>query len=448
MFVSVFRFAVIASTLVCATAPAHAETLVDAIVDAYRNSPQLQAQRAQLRALDETVIQAGAPYRLNAGITATLGYNDRLQRSAIDTGFAEFQQRSMGASLSVAQLLSSGGRTAAQLSAAEADVLSGRERLRQAENEILYQVVDAFMAVRRDTELSDIQSRSVKSYERQVSQARAREAEGDLTKTDIAQAEAQLLIIRAALAQTQATLEQSRSRFAALVGHNPGDLAPPPELPGLPISVDAAYDVATQESPLLWQAILAEKASRHRIAAERAERAPSISLQGSYGYVNPLGYQTRDLGRTLSGGVTVSVPLLSRHDAGPLAAGGRARRAVLRHGLQRSWHADGDVYGIGDGRGARRTRRPQPARRCRLAGDPGLFRNALVPALRRRLLSLSGPGALTNHPPQHAVAPDEGVQQRRADVDGDERCQRPAERPVQALRQHHQRRILVPRRGQ
>ena len=63
---------------------------VDAIVDAYRNSPQLQAQRAQLRALDETVIQAGAPYRLNAGITATLGYNDRLQRSAIDTGFAEF----------------------------------------------------------------------------------------------------------------------------------------------------------------------------------------------------------------------------------------------------------------------------------------------------------------------------------------------------------------------
>ena len=185
----------VASILLCATAPVRAETLVDAIVDAYRNSPQLQAQRAQLRALDESVIQAGAPYRLSVGITATIGYNDRLQRSAIDPGFAQFQQRSMGTSLSVGQLLSSGGRTAAQLSAAEADVLAGRERLRQAENEILYQVVDAYMAVLRDGELADIQARSVASYERQVAQARAREAEGDLTRTDIAQADKMMVVM-------------------------------------------------------------------------------------------------------------------------------------------------------------------------------------------------------------------------------------------------------------
>ena len=317
------RSAGLASILLCATAPAHAETLVDAIVDAYRHSPQLQAQRAQLRALDETVIQAAAPYRLNVGITATIGYNDRLQRSAIDPGFAEFEQRSMGASLSVGQLLSSGGRTAAQLSAAEADVLAGRERLRQAENDILYQVIDAYLSVRRDAELAAIQARSAASYERQVAQARAREAEGDLTRTDIAQAEAQLLIIRAALAQTQASLEQSRSRFAALVGHNPGDLAPPPPLPGLPASVDAAYHAAQQDSPVLWQAILAERASRHRIAAARAERNPTISAQGSYGYVNPLGFQTRDLGRTLSGGITLTMPIM-----GQGLIGSRVRAAI------------------------------------------------------------------------------------------------------------------------
>ena len=313
----------VASILLCATTPVRAETLVDAIVDAYRNSPQLQAQRAQLRALDESVIQAGAPYRLSVGVTATIGYNDRLQRSAIDPGFARFQQRSMGTSLSVGQLLSSGGRTAAQLSAAEADVLAGRERLRQAENEILYQVVDAYMAVLRDGELADIQARSVASYERQVAQARAREAEGDLTRTDIAQAEAQLLIIRAALAQTQASLEQSRSRFAALVGRNPGTLVAPPPLPGLPASIDAAYHAATQDSPLLWQAVLAEQASRHRIAAERAERNPTISAQGSYGYVNPLGFQTRDLGRTFSGGITVTMPIL-----GQGMIGSRVRAAI------------------------------------------------------------------------------------------------------------------------
>ncbi|MEH3102610.1 MAG: TolC family outer membrane protein [Sphingomonas phyllosphaerae] len=321
--VKVFRFAGAIAMLLASAAPASGETLVDAIAEAYRHNPALQAQRAELRELDESVVQAGAPYRMSADATATIGYNDRLQRSAFDAGFARFEQRSMGASLSVSQLLSSGGRTAAQISAAEADVLVGRERLREAENRTIYQVVDAYISVRRDTELAAIQARAAASYERQVSQARAREGEGDLTRIDIAQAEAQLMIIRAALLQTQASLEQSRSRFAAVVGRNPGDLEPPPPLPGLPRSVDVGYLIAGQESPSLWQAILGEKASRHRIAAERAERHPVISAQGSFGYVNPLGYQVRDLGRTVSGGITVTVPILTQG-----VVGSRVRAAI------------------------------------------------------------------------------------------------------------------------
>ena len=315
----------ILALLLNSAAPAAAETLADAIADAYRNNPQLQAQRAELRALDESVIQAGAPYRMQANAVATIAYNDRLQRSAFLEGFSRFEQRSMGASMSVTQLLSSGGRTAAQVSAAEADVLAGRERLREAENQTLFQVVDAYVAVRRDLELVDIQSRSVESYRRQVFQTRAREREGDLTRTDIAQAEAQLLIIEAALAQAQASLEQSRSRFAAVVGRNPGSLEPPPPLPGLPPSIDLGYMLAERESPILWQAILAERASRHRIAAERAERHPTISAQGSFGYVNPLGYQVRDLGRTVSGGLTITIPLLTQG-----VVGSRVRAAIAQ----------------------------------------------------------------------------------------------------------------------
>ncbi|MBJ6120870.1 TolC family outer membrane protein [Sphingomonas mollis] len=307
------------------TSGADAETLADAIVDAYRNNPQLQSQRAELRALDEGVIQASAPYRMSAGVSATIGYNDRLQRSAFSEGFSRFEQRSMGALLSVTQLLSSGGRTAAQVSATEAEVLAGRERLREAENQTLFQVVDAYVAARRDLELVEIQSRSAASYRRQVEQARLREREGDLTGTDVAQAEAQLLIIEAALAQTQASLEQSRSRFAAVVGRNPGTLEPPPPLPGVPGSVDLGYVLAERESPILWQAILTERASRHRIAAERAERHPTISAQGSFGYVNPLSYQVRDLGRTVSGGLTVTVPLLTQG-----VVGSRVRAAIAQ----------------------------------------------------------------------------------------------------------------------
>jgi len=321
----VWRRTGILALLLGSTAPGSTETLADAIIDAYRNNPQLQAQRAELRALDETVIQAAAPYRTSAGVSATIGYNERLQRSSFLEGFSRFEQRSMGVALSVTQLLSSGGRTAAQISVAEADILAGRERLREAENQTLFQVIDTYMAVRRDLELVDIQSRSVDSYHRQVGQAQMREREGDLTRTDVAQAEAQLLIIEAALAQAQASLEQSRSRFAAVVGHNPGNLEVPPVLPGMPSSMELGYSLAERESPVLWQAILAERSSRRRIAAERAERHPTISAQGSYGYVNPLGYQVRDLGRTISGGITVTVPILTQG-----VIGSRVRAAIAQ----------------------------------------------------------------------------------------------------------------------
>lgn len=74
-----------------------AETLADAVADAYRNNPQLQAQRAELRALDETVIEALAPYRLAASINGNIGFNERRQRSVSSEGFTLFEQRSMGA---------------------------------------------------------------------------------------------------------------------------------------------------------------------------------------------------------------------------------------------------------------------------------------------------------------------------------------------------------------
>jgi outer membrane protein len=235
-----------------------------------------------------------------------------VQRAGFFNDFQKFDQKMMGAAVSVSQILSTGGRTAAQLSASEADVLSGRERLREVENFILFEVVDSYVSVRRDSRIVAIQERSVGSYERQVQQAQARERGGDLTRVDIAQAQAQLLIIRTSLAQARASLEQSRARFAAVVGRNPGVLEPEPALPGLPTSIDTAYQIAEKESPTLWQAILNERAGRSRVAAARAERNPTIATEGRYGYNAPASYNVRDMGRALSGVVTVTVPLINQ----------------------------------------------------------------------------------------------------------------------------------------
>lgn len=304
------------------------ETLGVAIADAYRANPELEAQRAQLRAQDEQVIQAASPYRLNASLIGNFNYREQQQRNFFGE-FVPTNARSMGASISASQILLNGGRTAAQVSAAEANVLSARERLREVENLILQEVVDSYVSVRRDTEIVAIQQRSVDSYSRQVRQAEARERGGDLTRTDIAQAQAQLDLVRAQLAQAQANLQSSRARFTAVVGRNPTTLAVEPALPGLPVSLDSAFVVAEKESPALWQAILNERSAKSQISAARAERAPVLSVNGAFGYNTPTSYQTQDLGRNIVGGATLTIPLLS---AGLI--GSRVRTAIANQQQQ------------------------------------------------------------------------------------------------------------------
>lgn len=326
--------------VVLVAAPVQAQELYDpdtldrAIADAYRSNPTLEAGRAQLRVLDEQIIQAGSPYRLTVGINLNAQYRQQDQRNLLDQ-FGTVRARTMGATISASQILLNGGRTAAQVSAAEATVLAGRERLRETENSVLLSVVDAFASVLRDQALVAIQTRSLDSYGRQVDQAVARERGGDLTRTDIAQARAQRELIAAQLAQAEANLQSSRARFAALVGRNPGRLAPPPRLPGIPGSIDAAFQIAEKESPAIWQAIMAARAGDARIAAQRAERAPIVALTGGYGYTSPYSYQLRDMGGQASGGVSVTMPLL----AGGLI-GSRIRAAVAER-QQLGFEAEG-----------------------------------------------------------------------------------------------------------
>ena len=55
-------------------APALADTIEAALVRAYQNNPQLNAQRALVRSTDENVPQALSGYRPKVAVTASAGY--------------------------------------------------------------------------------------------------------------------------------------------------------------------------------------------------------------------------------------------------------------------------------------------------------------------------------------------------------------------------------------
>ena len=299
-------------------APAAAETLADALAEAYQNNPTIQAQRATQRAIDENYVQARAGWRPTLTLQASGSYTQietprseliRQQRAAtIERG------NSGAAQLTFSQPIWTGGRTAAAVTAANADVLQGRENLRRIESQVLQAVITAYADVRRDQEALNIRHENVKVLQRQLDESQARFDVGEVTRTDVAQSQARLA---AALAQTQSAVAQlavSRATYAALVGHNPGDLEPEPSLDYLmPGDVDEAFTLAEQNSPTLRQQQYAEQASRARIAQARAGRMPEVTLQSSLrfanGQIDPLIQHQYDKEETV--GVTVTVPLFN-----------------------------------------------------------------------------------------------------------------------------------------
>jgi outer membrane protein len=289
---------------------ASAESLADAVALAYQTNPSLLSQRAQLRALDERYVQARQALRP----IVTLDGVARATTSIVGSGSSPTRDRHFTTStvgLSATQLLSSFGRTSAQVSAAEATLLAGREALRQAEGDLLFDVMAAYAAVRRDEQIVSIRTQTVAAFQRQVDQTQARIKGGDGTLTDLGQAEAQLSSSQAALAQSQAQLEASRASYAALVGQNPGTLDPEPTLNGLPINIDEAFKVAQDDSPVVLQAVMNERAGRANIRAAKARFRPTLSMTGEYIYTGVEPFKNVNIDGQLVAGLSLSMPIIS-----------------------------------------------------------------------------------------------------------------------------------------
>lgn len=329
------------------TAPAHGETLAEAIALAYATNPTLQAQRSQVRVLDEGYVQARAGLRPQIGVSSTATYSNTSVNAGrgglVDTngdGIPDTALTSSGvternfgtASLSVTQPLYTGGRTVASMSAAEADILAARETLRDVEASVLLNVVQTYSDVLRDQRILEIRRQDVDTLQERLEETQARFEAGELTRTDVAQAEARLGSSRAQFEAAVGQLFISRANYEAVVGQPPADLAPQPPLGDiLPDNVLQALDVARDESPRIQAAELTERASRARVAVVRAQRRPAVSLRGGYGYsgqVDP--FIANRFARNLSASITTTVPIYS---GGVLSS--QIRQAVERNTTDR-----------------------------------------------------------------------------------------------------------------
>jgi TolC family type I secretion outer membrane protein len=262
-----------------AGAPASAQTLTEAFAYAYNNNPQLLAQRALLRSTDEQVPQALSNWRPTVTFTANAGFT-RAGSSAAGsrTNFSSFPTRSTG--LRVTQPLYRGGRTEAQTRQAINTVQATRAQTLGVETTVFQAVAQAYLDVVRDQTLVEVAQNNEAVLRRQLEATRDRFRVGEVTRTDVAQAESALAQSTAQRINAAGQIEVSRANYVRQVGHPPGRLMLPRERPALPATREEALNIAAQDNPNVISASFTELAARENVDVVRGQLLPQISIVG------------------------------------------------------------------------------------------------------------------------------------------------------------------------
>ena len=303
--------------------PASAESLQEALSATYGYNPRLDAQRAFQRATDEDVARAKAGYRPTVTGNADLGIErDDTRPSSVFDGVT----KPRGYGVQLVQPLFRGFQTYNAVNSAEANVRAEREVLRDVERQVLLQAATAYMDVVRDQELVRLNENNVNVLSRELKASQDRFAVGEVTRTDVAQAEARRADAVSRLDAARANLRTSRGSFEQVVGHAPQDLSwPTPPEEFLPPAIEEAIRVGNNEDPLVVAALYREQAAKYTVEQIRGELLPTVQLQASYNDRFAPTKTINELETSIITG-TVSIPI---YEAGDVYA--RVRQAKQNH---------------------------------------------------------------------------------------------------------------------
>ena len=298
---------------------ARAETLQDALGEAYQTNPQLLSERAHLRAVDENVPQALANWRPTVQFTGSAG-SERQTNSPYEptltyllappgcptpcgAGIPVTLPSSVPAlnnltpqtvDVNVTQPLYRGGRTVAQIAEAEKTVDAERARLVSTEETVFFSVVQAYLDVVRDQSTLGLSINNEQLLRKQLESTEAQFHVGTVTRTDVAQAQAQLAGAVADRSQAEGNLQVSRANYERAVGHLPPKLDATPVRPVLPRTRPEALTLAANKNPNVIAALLTEDSQRDAIKVIRGQLLPTVSLVGDYQRLNDVAFQRSD----------------------------------------------------------------------------------------------------------------------------------------------------------
>ncbi|MEM7665357.1 MAG: TolC family outer membrane protein [Pseudomonadota bacterium] len=291
--------------------PAQADTLREALVDAYNTNPTLQGARADQRAVDEEV-----PIQRAQGLPTVdvLVNHIEFLRVSPNSFTAPSRRLQVGPDLTVP--IYSGGGVKNSIRAAKERVAAGQANLRGTESTVFSQTVAAYMDVLRTEALAGLAANQVEVLRVNLEATSDRFEIGDLTRTDVAQSQSRLAVAEGDLQTAIGNLIAARETYIQLVGKAPENLEAPPPLPGLPETVGLAVVSALENNPDLIAAKERADAAGFDTKAAGAGRLPTLGAFANYDYTDffgtlggPVAADFAQSETTANVGVQITIPI-------------------------------------------------------------------------------------------------------------------------------------------
>lgn len=295
-----------AATLFVSTSNAWAFTIKEALAAAYQTNPTLQAERSNLKAVDENVPQAYAGYLP----TITSTYTRARDREEIGTSPLD-ERTSYTAALNFNQPLFQGGGTVAAVDRAESTVEAGRQSLHGIEQSVFIETITSFIDVVRASEVLSLSTHNENVLKEQLGATKNRFDLGESTRTDVAQAESRVSFSISDRVSAEGDLIEAKAEFKRVVGIDISDkvLTTPNSLPPIPATLNDAMSIALKNNPNLLESMHLLEVAKSDIGISRSVILPSVDLVGRVSREQGIGSTRGNNLDDESIGINVTVPI-------------------------------------------------------------------------------------------------------------------------------------------
>ena len=335
-FIKMFLFALTLLFFNLCLKEVQAEKLEEALAFAYENNPDLLVARANLRKVDEGVPAAKSGWRPTVTSSLSLGASQTNSESGGTSSDTSSFPGSL--SLSVNQSVYDGGRTEISVRQAETNVQTERSRLFTAEQNVMLSGATAFVDVISARSVVELQTNNLNRLEKQLEATRERFKVGEVTRTDVAQAEARVDRAKADKIKATGDLTSSNSTYQRVFGKRAGELQPPEKVKDLPRQITEAVNYALENNFSLIAAKFEELSALDGVSLSQSSLRPTVTVSGSASHSETSG-DADSSSTSLSLNANISIPL---YQAGAVYSGIRSakeeanRRRILVEATRRN----------------------------------------------------------------------------------------------------------------